>query len=128
MSGSWSSPASGANAYRCHLNGFVYQLREGVYTWNRSLRYPDGGCNVIHGTSGSPVLAAGTRTVVGIHNTTNDNGQECKFNNPCEVERQGRVTVHQGRHYGEETWWFSTCLGSDRQLDLSLPGCLLRKP
>ena len=76
-------------AYRCHLNGFVYRLREDVYTWSNSLRYREGGCNVIHGTSGSPVLKAGTRTVVGIHNTTNDDGQECTLNNPCEVDRQG---------------------------------------
>ncbi len=116
-------------AYRCHLNGFVYRLQEGDYTWSNSMRYREGGCNVIHGTSGSPVLKAGTRTVVGIHNTTNDAGQECTLNNPCEIDRQGHVTVDQGRHYGEQTWWFTTCLSADgRKLDLDRSGCLLRTP
>jgi Trypsin-like peptidase domain len=116
-------------AYRCHLNGFVYRIREDIYTWSNSLRYREGGCNVIHGTSGSPVLKAGTRIVVGIHNTTNDNGQKCTLNNPCEVDRQGNITVRQGRHYGEETWWFTTCLSDDgRKLDIDRAGCLLRGP
>ena len=116
-------------AYRCHLNGFVYQIREGIYTWHDSLRYRKGGCNVIHGTSGSPVLKADTRVVVGIHNTTNDSGQECTLNNPCEVDRKGHITVDQGRHYGEETWWFTTCLSVDgRKLDIDRAGCLLRTP
>lgn len=114
--------------YRCHLNGYVYHLREGDYTWHHSLRYNENGCHMIHGTSGSPVLAAGTRTVVGIHNTTNDNGQECTLNNPCEVDRHGHITVHQGRHYGEETWWFTTCISPRRTIDLDKPGCLLTKP
>jgi hypothetical protein len=116
------------DAYRCYLNGFVYRLREDVYTWSHSLRYTDGGCDVIHGTSGSPDVKQGTRTIVGIHNTTNDNGLECTINNPCEVDRKGHITVHQGRHYGEQTWWFTTCLGADRQLDLDRKGCALRSP
>jgi hypothetical protein len=115
-------------AYRCHLNRYVYRLHEGVYIWHQSLRYNENGCHMVHGTSGSPVLLADTRTVVGIHNTTNDSGQECTLNNPCEVDRQGHVTVHQGRHYGEETWWFTTCLGADRQIHLDKAGCLLTKP
>lgn len=115
-------------AYRCHLNGFVYRLEEGGYTWNNSLRYREGGCNVIHGTSGSPVLDTETRAVVGIHNTTNDDGEQCTLDNPCEVDRHGHVTVRQGRHYGEQTWWFTTCLSPNRQLDLDRSGCLLVGP
>jgi len=123
ISGYWRT------SYQCRLNGFVYRLKEDVYTWNHSLRYRDGGCEVIHGTSGSPDVKKGTHTVIGIHNTTNDNGQECTINNPCEVDRSGHVTVHQGRHYGEQTWWFTTCLTKDgRKLDLDQPGCRLPRP
>lgn len=115
-------------AYRCNLNGFVYRLREDIYTWSHSLRYRNG-CHLIHGTSGSPILKAGTRTVVGIHNTTNDSGEKCTLDNPCEVDRHGHITVHQGRHYGEETWWFTTCLSADgRKLDLDQAGCRLLRP
>jgi hypothetical protein len=75
------------------------------------------------------VVKSGTHHIVGIHNTTNDNGQKCTINNPCEVDRKGHVTVHQGRHYGEETWWFTTCLTADgRKLDLDRQGCALPKP
>jgi Trypsin-like peptidase domain len=115
-------------AYRCHLNGYVFRLREGDWTWHHSLRYNENGCHMVHGTSGSPVLGATSRAVVGIHNTTNDSGEKCTVNNPCEIDRQGHVTVHQGRHYGEETWWFTSCLGADRSLHLDKPGCLLTKP
>jgi len=122
MSGFWRQ------AYRCQLNGFVYRLKEDVYTWQTSLRYSDRGCKVIHGTSGSPVMDRTTRDILGIHNTTNDNGLECTINNPCEVDRDGHVTVHQGRHYGEETWWLTTCVAADRSIDLGKSGCKLRSP
>jgi V8-like Glu-specific endopeptidase len=114
--------------YYCHLNGYVFHLREGDWTWHHSLRYNEHGCHMVHGTSGSPVLLRDTRTLIGIHNTTNDSGEKCTLNNPCEIDRQGDVTVHQGRHYGEETWWFTTCVGSDRQLHFDKKGCLLTKP
>ncbi len=116
-------------SYTCQINGFVYRLKEDVYTWRQSLRYRETGCALIHGTSGSPVVKSGTHDIVGIHNTTNDDGEQCTFDNPCEIDRQGHITVHQGRHYGEETWWFTTCLSNDgRQLDLDQKGCLLLTP
>lgn len=115
-------------AFRCHLNGFVYHLQEADWTWHHSLRYNENGCHTIHGTSGSPVVDAGSRTVVGINNTGNDNGQKCTLNNPCEVDRHGHITVHLYRHYGQQTWWFTTCLGTDRQLHLNKAGCMLSKP
>lgn len=122
ISGYWKK------AYRCHLNGFVYQLREYVWTWDDSLRYNENGCHTIHGTSGSPILNPATRDVIGINNTGNDDGEKCTLNNPCEVDKKGDISVHEGRHYGEQTWWFTTCLGADRQLHLGKKGCLLPSP
>ncbi len=113
-------------AYDCNLNGFAYRLHEGVWTWRMSLRYSDGGCQVIGGTSGSPVLDA-SRTVIGINNTINESGERCTLDNPCEEDRQGNITVHLHRGYGEETWLFYTCL-TNNAIDLSKPGCLLPKP
>jgi V8-like Glu-specific endopeptidase len=112
--------------YDCHLTGFVYRLHEDVYTWRNSLRYEDGGCPTIDGTSGSPVLSA-SRLEIGINNTGNEAGQRCTLDNPCEENRHGVISVHEGRDYGQETWMFYTCL-SARKIDLHKAGCQLPKP
>lgn len=122
ISGYWKK------AYRCHLNGFAFELKEYVWSWDHSLRYNENGCHTIHGTSGSPVLDPKTRDVIGINNTGNDDGEECTLNNPCEVDKKGHISVFPGRHYGEQTWWFTTCLGADRKLHLDKAGCLLPSP
>lgn len=113
-------------AYDCNLNGFVFRLHEDVWTWRMSLRYSDGGCQVIGGTSGSPILDTG-RTQIGINNTINEDGGRCTFNNPCEEDRRGNITVHRNRGYGEQTWVFYTCL-TDNAIDLAKAGCRLAKP
>lgn len=113
--------------YNCSVNGFVYQLREAGWTWSDSIRY-NSGCNTIHGTSGSPIVSNATGQVIGINNTGNDNGQQCTLNNPCEVDAAGNVTVTQGQSYGQQTYWFTTCVGPNRTLDLTVAGCLLPKP
>jgi trypsin-like peptidase len=113
-------------AYDCNLNGFAYRLHEDVWTWNNSLRYEDGKCQVIGGTSGSPVLDA-NRTMIGINNTINEDGGRCTFDNPCEENRQGKISVHIHRGYGQETWVFYTCLDGIT-LDLNKAGCMLPKP
>jgi len=120
ISGYWGTE------YDCHLNGFAYRLHEDVYTWRNSLRYEDGGCPIIDGTSGSPVLNA-NRLEIGINNTSNEDGQRCTLDNPCEENRHGVISVHPGRGYGQETWVFYTCL-SGNELDLTRTGCRLPKP
>jgi V8-like Glu-specific endopeptidase len=112
--------------YDCHLNGFAYRLHEDVWDWNLSLRYEDGKCQVIGGTSGSPVLDS-NRVQIGINNTINENGERCTFDNPCEENRRGKITVHRNRGYGQETWIFYTCL-TNNAIDLSKNGCRLPKP
>lgn len=114
-------------AYDCNLNGFAYRLHEGDWDWRKSLRYSDGGCQVIGGTSGSPVLDA-NRTQIGINNTINEDGGRCTLNNPCEEDRRGNVTVHLHRGYGQETWIFSTCLTNNNTIDLNKAGCRLPQP
>ena len=93
-----------------------------------SLRYSPKGCEVIGGTSGSPILAKGQRVVVGINNTGNESGQSCTQNNPCEVSPQGEKKILAGRGYGQQTYWFYGCLDSQFQLDLNQESCLLPKP
>ncbi|WP_414168102.1 trypsin-like peptidase domain-containing protein [Streptoverticillium reticulum] len=113
--------------YSCSVDGFVNELHEAGYVWKDSVRYTST-CDVIGGTSGSPVIDASTGKVVAINNTGNENGEQCTMNNPCEVDANGNVTVHQGTNYAEETYGITKCFGTGNKLDLSLPGCTLPQP
>ncbi|MFJ3792439.1 putative Ig domain-containing protein [Kitasatospora sp. NPDC090091] len=113
--------------WNCSINGFVPTLREDEWTWHDSIRYSTG-CNTTHGTSGSPIVDAATKKIVGINNTGNDDGAMCTLNNPCEVAADGTTKVVKGQSYGEQTYWFTTCLGNGRVIDLNVSGCLLTKP
>jgi hypothetical protein len=116
--------------YSCAINGFVPTLREGDWTWHDSIRYrfPDTGCQTIGGTSGSPIVDNASLQITGINNTSNEQGQACTLDNPCEVNSDGSVTYTQGQNYGQETYWFTTCLTSTNTIDLNKTGCLLTKP
>ncbi|MGW6932476.1 S1 family peptidase [Lentzea sp. NPDC054927] len=113
--------------YSCQVDGFVHQLREADWTWRDSLRYTSS-CDTIGGTSGSPIIDNTSGKVVGVNNTGNESGGRCTMNNPCEVDAAGKVTVHKGISYGQQTFGFVSCFGSGTTLDLSLPGCKVAKP
>ncbi|GIF43054.1 S1 family peptidase [Actinoplanes xinjiangensis] len=113
--------------WNCSIDGFVTTLREDTWTWKDSVRY-NAGCDTIGGTSGSPIVSTATGELIGINNTGNESGGRCTLNNPCEVSASGVVTVLQGRSYGQQTYWFTTCLSATRTIDLTVSGCLLTKP
>lgn len=114
--------------YQCGLDGFVYELREGGYKFTDSIRYEiNGGCKTIHGTSGSPIIEAGTRRAIGVNNTGSDDGQKCTMNNPCEVDETGEILAEKGRSYGQQTHLIYSCLTVRNQVDLSMAGCKLFK-
>ena len=121
VSGYWD------RGYTCNVDGFVYELREADWTWNDSIRYSKPGCETIGGTSGSPIIAKGTRTVIGINNTGSEKGQKCTMNNPCEVTEAGVITATKGTSYGQQTYQFNNCLTADFRIDPSLEGCTLTK-
>ncbi|MEY9950239.1 serine protease [Kitasatospora sp. GAS1066B] len=121
VSGYWQA------TYSCSIDGFVYQLDEGSWTWKDSVRYTPQ-CQTIGGTSGSPVIDTSTGLLVAVNNTGNENGEQCTVNNPCEVDQNGNVTVHQGTNYAEETYLLTSCFDPGNQLDLSLPNCTLPQP
>ncbi|TDC71133.1 serine protease [Actinomadura sp. GC306] len=112
--------------YGCKIDATVHRLREAGWTWQNSIRYtPD--CQTIGGTSGSPIVDARTRRVVGVNNTGNEDGERCTLNNPCEVDRRGNVTVRQGINYGQQTYRLARCLGKGN--DVVLDGkCALPRP
>ncbi|MFH8678472.1 trypsin-like peptidase domain-containing protein [Streptomyces lydicus] len=113
--------------YTCKIDGFVPTLKEGDWTWKDSVRYTPE-CKTIGGTSGSPVIDTATGKVTAINNTGNEDGERCTVNNPCEVDENGNVTVHQGTNYAEETYGIPKCFGAGNKLDLNAAGCALPKP
>ncbi|MEU6353859.1 serine protease [Streptomyces sp. NPDC047072] len=113
--------------YNCNIDGFVYRLKEGDWTWKDSVRYTSA-CNTIGGTSGSPVIDQSTGKVVAVNNTGNEDGESCTVNNPCEVDANGTVTVRQGINYAEETYIIPACFTTGNQLNLNASGCTLPKP
>jgi Putative Ig domain/Trypsin-like peptidase domain len=110
--------------WNCTINSFVPTLREDQWTWKDSIKY-DPNCDTIHGTSGSPIVDLNSNQQVGINNTGNDDGQSCTLNNPCEVDPDGTIHVFQGQSYGQQTYWFTTCLNASNGIDLTKAGCLL---
>ncbi|MFJ7942750.1 serine protease [Streptomyces sp. NPDC096354] len=121
VSGYWK------RTYRCNVDGFVYRLKEGEWTWKDSVRYTSA-CQTIGGTSGSPVIDNATGKVVAVNNTGNEDGQQCTDNNPCEVDESGNVTVRQGINYAQETYGIVPCIGTASRIDLNRAGCTLPKP
>ncbi|WP_031074497.1 S1 family peptidase [Streptomyces sp. NRRL WC-3742] len=113
--------------YSCSVDGFAYRLKEADWTFKDSVRYTSG-CNVIGGTSGSPVVDASTGLLVAVNNTINESGESCTLNNPCEVDQSGNVTVHQGIGYAQETYGIPACFGPGNRLDLTRAGCALPRP
>jgi hypothetical protein len=122
ISGYWK------RGYSCQVEAITPTLKEGTWTFNDSLRYSRPGCDVIGGTSGSPVVAKGTRTVVAVNNTINESGRKCEVNNPCEVDKDGNITYQKGIGYAQQTYWIYSCRNAAGKIDLTTPGCLLPKP
>ena len=120
VSGYWKT------IYSCKIDETVHRLREAEWTWKNSLRYTPE-CQTIGGTSGSPVVDARTRHVVGVNNTGNEDGERCTLNNPCEVDRRGNVTVRQGITYGQQTYQLARCLGKGNDVVLDRK-CALPRP
>ncbi|MCM2576329.1 trypsin-like serine peptidase [Streptomyces meridianus] len=113
--------------YSCNIDGFVYRLKEGDWTWKDSVRYTSA-CDTIGGTSGSPVIDSASGKVVAVNNTGNEDGGTCTLNNPCEVDESGNVTVRQGINYAQQTYGITECVTTGNKIDLSLPGCTLPEP
>ena len=119
ISGYWK------RGYACSIAYYVDTLKEDAWTMRNSMKYQQPGCEIIGGTSGSPVILAGTDQVVGLNNTTNENGEKCTMDNPCEVDRDGKVTVERGAGYAQQVALIYSCLDSQLRLDLSLKTCRL---
>ncbi|MGI5503298.1 trypsin-like serine protease [Lentzea sp. CA-135723] len=96
------------NRFKCTIEAVVPHLREEGYTQDNAYRY-NPECTPVHGGSGSPIVLQDGVTVVGVHSTGNDSGEQCTANNPCEVAADGSVTVHQGARYGQQVRHLAAC-------------------
>ncbi len=119
LSGYWR------RGYECKVDKIVHRLKEGAWISESSIRYTQPGCEVIGGTSGSPVVGFLNRDVVGVNNTGNEDGGRCTDNNPCEIDENGKIDYAKGRSYGQQTYWLYSCLNANREVDLNQAGCLL---
>jgi len=118
VSGYWE------RGYRCAIDAFVFKMKEGDWAMRDSIRYTDS-CDTVGGTSGSTIVARGTRSVIAINNTANESGKSCAVNNPCEIDEGGKITALKGKKYGQQTYNIYSCLRPDFNIDLSIEGCLL---
>ncbi len=113
---------------QCTAEAVIPHLREGGYQQDNSIRYATAeNCSPWPGTSGSALLARDGSTIVGIHNTHNDAGEQCTDDNPCEVGPDGRVTSVRGRGYGQQVHLLAACVVAESKLDLSRKGCTLTR-
>lgn len=93
--------AGNGKRFNCTIDAVVPHLREEGYTQDNAYRY-NPECTPSHGGSGSPIVLKDGVTVVGVHSTGNDSGEQCTANNPCEVAADGTVTVRKGARYGQQ--------------------------
>ncbi|HYX34768.1 MAG TPA: trypsin-like peptidase domain-containing protein, partial [Oligoflexus sp.] len=118
LSGYWK------RGYSCAVAAIANTLKEGKWSFEDAIRFTST-CNTIGGTSGAPVLATGTRTVVAVNNTGNTSGGKCGVNNPCEVNEDGSIVYQKGYSYAQQTYWLYSCRNEQGQLDLTVDGCQL---
>ncbi|ADG77733.1 Peptidase S1 and S6 chymotrypsin/Hap OS=Tsukamurella paurometabola (strain ATCC 8368 / DSM /CCUG 35730 / CIP 100753 / JCM 10117 / KCTC 9821 / NBRC 16120/ NCIMB 702349 / NCTC 13040) OX=521096 GN=Tpau_1101 PE=3 SV=1 [Tsukamurella paurometabola] len=111
---------TGAARKSCSAEAVVPTVREGDWEQRDSVRYRD--CSSVPGESGSPLISPDGRTVVGVNNSSNTDGEKCTDDNPCEIAADGTVTAVKGRSYGQQIDALARCLTRD-SIDLSRPGC-----
>lgn len=113
--------------FACFIDDFIPKIKEDVWSFKDAIRYSSEGCNTISGTSGSPVIREGTRTVIAINSTGTDGGITCGMNNPCEIhEGQKPVSVPHAS-YAYQTYTIYSCLNENYDIDLKQQGCKLPK-
>ena len=113
--------------YECSIEHIVHRLKESHWIFHDSLRYSRPGCETIGGTSGSPIILTGTKTIIGINNTGNESGKKCSLNNPCEIDDLGSVLYKRGYSYGQQTDIIYSCLDDNLEIDLEKESCQLIK-
>ena len=77
-----------------------------------SIRY-NTGCNTIHGTSGSPIVDLAPATRSSASTTPATTTARCaRSTTRARSTPTAHTTATKGQSYGQETYWFTTCLNS----------------
>lgn len=111
--------------YQCRIEKIIPTLREGDWSFSDAFRYSTPGCIIVSGSSGAPVLDIQSGRVVGMNSTTNENGEACTLNNPCEVNLSGEINYRKDYSYGQQSSWLYDCIDESRTFDLNQPLCRL---
>lgn len=119
-SGYWS------RTFSCSISSFIPTLKEGNWEWKDTVKYTKPGCEVLPGSSGSPVINPSNGQVIAINNTVNDSGQQCTLNNPCEIFSEQDIRVDRGAGYATQTYYLPACFQRSN-LALKNTGCKLYK-
>ena len=114
-----------SEGFSCKIAKLPYQLKEGQNVYQHTFRYGDG-CKLFPGTSGSPVVLAGSREIIGLNFTGNDDDKKCSVNNPCEISQNGQVHYKKGFGYASEIYRLLSCVDSNGRLDLGIESCPLK--
>lgn len=117
-------------AEQCQVEATVEKIKEDRWLWSPVIRMGRECSLLPHGASGAPVIRLDTTEIIGVFGTASDaNAAPCELNNPCEVRSDGTTRPGtQSQGYAHFVHKLYTCLDSDRSIDLSVQGCLLRKP
>lgn len=117
----------GDATFDCTVEAVVPTLEESGYVMRDAIRYrQDEECAPYAGLSGAALVAGDGRTVVGVHNTHNVDGDMCTEDNPCEVGADGERTALAGRAYGQQVSALNACLAPGSILALGTRECRLR--
>lgn len=107
-----------AEMWNCEM-GEHTSLLEGPYTTTRGIQLGHGCHDIYIGISGSPILRAGTRSIVGLANTHfSGSGAPCTFNNPCEYDSTTgkKKTPAPGQTYGVTTSELYLCFDEQQRV------------
>ena len=109
----------------CHMGGEV-NVKEGPFEFEESYELK---CNVLPGSSGSPVFNFKTKEIISLINTTVNDGTEnqepCTLNRPCE-RKNGEITVDPLTNYMQPTTFLHSCFTAQGVFDRTLENCKLK--
>jgi hypothetical protein len=112
-------------AVSCRTEGVASALLEGTWHWFDA---PFNHCrDTLPGSSGSPVISAADRLVIGMVNTsTRGSGAitECAIDSPCELGEAGPLT-RPDTTYVASLIGIAACFDADRRFSVAEPGCPL---
>lgn len=124
-----SIPVLGTEEVNLHLSPCLSEGRAKVqehhWTWENMIR---NKCSILGGSSGSPLLLAGTRKVVGLMNTgymANATDDPCSLYQPCEISSKGTKSLKK-KNYAVPVSSFNGCFAQGK-FDLAQKNCNLTK-